>query len=525
MAAHSVPSNSFLLSTTPNSRLLLSKKPRQLTVFAKNAGPFSSFRLKKSSDDEPSSENDGQVQNNNPFSQFDWSKLSEVNVKSLIPVVSNNPSFMTAGRQKDARTVFVAGATGQAGARITQKLLREGFKVRAGVSDLGAAQELARLASDYQIISKEELKRLNAVESTFDDAESIAKAIGNASKVVVTIGSFESGPNKEVTTSDALQVVEAAQLAGVGHLAIIYDDSPIASTNNVLDGISLFFNNLFSRSQPLTVPELLERVIQTDVRYTFIKTTFTEDFSPESSYNVVVAAEGSTAGTNDYKIARSQMATVIAGVFSNTEIAENKVVNVYTSPSAPSKALDELFSVIPEDNRRKEYAEAIVKAKAEEEAIEAAEKARQAAEAKKELEQEMQKLADQEARATGQAEKAMEKADIGGASFDSLLTKAKDIGTGFSWDKIQSQLSNAAKTPNWEGLKVQVATVKGQAKARNLTAQEAVTKKTTTKPKSRASRAKSAPEEEKPKRKEANVKVRNILGGLFKQETIYVDDA
>lgn len=143
---------------------------------------------------------------------------------------------------------------------------------------------------------------MNAVESTFDDAESIAKAIGNASKVVVTIGSFESGPNKEVTTSDALQVVEAAQLAGVGHLAIIYDDSPIASTNNVLDGISLFFNNLFSRSQPLTVPELLERVIQTDVRYTFIKTTFTEDFSPESSYNVVVAAEGSTAGTNDYKV-------------------------------------------------------------------------------------------------------------------------------------------------------------------------------------------------------------------------------
>lgn len=151
MAAHSVPSNSFLLSTTPNSRLLLSNKPRQLTVFAKNAGPFSSFRLKKSSEDEPSSENDGQVQNNNPFSQFDWSKLSKVNVKSLIPVVSNNPSFMTAGRQKDAGTVFVAGATGQAGARITQKLLREGFKVRAGVADLGAAQELARLASDYQV--------------------------------------------------------------------------------------------------------------------------------------------------------------------------------------------------------------------------------------------------------------------------------------------------------------------------------------------------------------------------------------
>lgn len=155
--------------------------------------------------------------------------------------------------------------------------------------------------NNWQIISKEELKRLNAVESIFNDAESIAKAIGNASKVVVTIGSSENGPNKEVTTSDALQVVEAAQLAGVGHLAIIYDTSPVATTNNVLDGISSFFNNLFSRSQPFTVTELLERVIQTDVRYTFLTTTLTEDFSPESSYNLVVAAEGSAA-TNDYKV-------------------------------------------------------------------------------------------------------------------------------------------------------------------------------------------------------------------------------
>lgn len=135
----------------------------------------------------------------------------------------------------------------------------------------------------------------------FDNAESIAKAIGNASKVIVTIGPSENGPNREVLASDALQVVEAAQLAGVEHMAIIYDDSPVTSTNNVLDGISSFFNNLFSRSQPLTITEFLDRVIQTDVRYTFIRSSLTEDFSPESSYNVVVAAEGS-AGTNDYKV-------------------------------------------------------------------------------------------------------------------------------------------------------------------------------------------------------------------------------
>ncbi|KAF8402964.1 hypothetical protein HHK36_011057 [Tetracentron sinense] len=54
-----------------------------------------------------------------------------------------------------------------------------------------------------KIISPQESKRLKAVESTFQEAESIAKAIGNASKVVVTIGPGENGPTTEVTTSDA----------------------------------------------------------------------------------------------------------------------------------------------------------------------------------------------------------------------------------------------------------------------------------------------------------------------------------
>lgn len=153
-----------------------------------------------------------------------------------------------------------------------------------------------------QIISKEESKRLNAVESSFENAESIAKAIGNASKAVVTIGPAENGPTSEVSTSDAVQVVQAAQLAGVDHVAIIYDGNTAnASTYNVLDGISSFFNNLFSRSQPLSIQEFLQKVIETDVSYTFIKTSLTDDFSPESSYNVVVLGEGS-AGANDYKV-------------------------------------------------------------------------------------------------------------------------------------------------------------------------------------------------------------------------------
>lgn len=281
--APTLTSNSFLLSTTPHPRLSF-KNPRFIVS------------AKKSGQNQETTTNSG-----NPFN-FDFGKLPDVT--SLIPASTNTSSGLSFGRQraKDPGTVFVAGATGQAGIRIAQLLLREGYSVRAGVSDLGAAQELARLAVSYKVISNDESKRLNAVASSFQDAESIAKAIGNANKVVVTISKGEDGPATEVTTTDAVQVIEAAQLAGVGHVAIVYDESsPVGSTYNVLDGITSFFNNLFSKSQPLTIAEFLQKIVETDLSYTLIKTRLTDDFSPESSYKIVVSAEGS-ADADAYKV-------------------------------------------------------------------------------------------------------------------------------------------------------------------------------------------------------------------------------
>ncbi|KAL2488952.1 plastid transcriptionally active 16 [Forsythia ovata] len=514
--ALTLTSNSFLLITTPHSRLAL--KSRRLTVFSKKGGSFQPFRQGKTAD--PSEESqEGSLGNSNPF-RFDFGNLPDV--KSLVPAVINPSSGLSLGsqRRKDPGTVFVAGATGLVGIRIAQTLLRDGFSVRAGVSDLGTAQELALLASKYKIISNSESKRLNAVESTYQDAESIAKAIGNASKVVVTIGPAENGPGAGVSTTDALQVIQAAQLANVGHVAIVYDESSIvASTYNVLDGISSFFNNLFSGSQPLTMAEFLQKLIETDVTYTLIKTKLTEDFSPESSYNIVVSAEGS-ADANDYKVAKSRIATLVADVFSNTAVAENKVVKVFTDPSAPSRTIDELFGAIPEDGRRKSYAEALAKARAEEEAIKASERARSAAKAAKKLEEEVKKLEAQEATAANLSDEAQKKAEAAGASVESLLDKAKGISSGISWEKLSSQLKSAVQKSSEES-KVQIATIRGQAKAWSLPSQKAVVKKPSPKPS--LWKQKEVP---KPKAKESESKteVRKVFGGLFKQEIIYVDD-
>lgn len=149
--APTLTSHSPLLPTTPRSRLTL-RNPRH-RIFAKKSGPFPSLGLGKPRDD-PSPEEGGQPDgssNSNPF-RFNFGKIPDVT--SLIPVV-NNPSSpgLSFGnpRRKDPSTVFVAGATGQAGIRIAQTLLREGFSVRAGVPELGSAQELARLAAEYKV--------------------------------------------------------------------------------------------------------------------------------------------------------------------------------------------------------------------------------------------------------------------------------------------------------------------------------------------------------------------------------------
>lgn len=139
-------SSTFLSTTTLHSRLTLSS-PR-LTVPAQRVGPFKPFGLRKWGPEEtPLAE-----ESSNRLNGFSF---NFGNMKSMIPVVGNPPTSLSFGNQnpvgRDSGTVFVAGATGQAGIRITHTLLREGFRVRAGVPELGAAQDLARLAAEYKV--------------------------------------------------------------------------------------------------------------------------------------------------------------------------------------------------------------------------------------------------------------------------------------------------------------------------------------------------------------------------------------
>jgi hypothetical protein len=149
-----------------------------------------------------------------------------------------------------------------------------------------------------QVITREEAKRLNAVEFDFKDVDSVARALGNASKVVVTIGPVEDGPRGQVSVNDALKVLEAAQLANVNHFVAVYESGAGSVADGPLAGISSFFSNLFNRGAggAKNDTDLLDSLVETDLKYTFIRTPSTEgidDYSPSTS-NLVIAAEGAS---------------------------------------------------------------------------------------------------------------------------------------------------------------------------------------------------------------------------------------
>jgi len=106
------------------------------------------------------------------------------------------------------------------------------------------------------------------------------------------------------------------------------------------------------------------------------------------------------------------------------------------------------------------------------------------------------------------------------ASLENLLTRAKGLklSTDFSWDKFSTQLAAAgaagaaARGSDEEEPRAQIATVRGQAKAKKLAPQRAVVKPV-------AQKVKQATMQPAPKKE-----VRPVFGGLFKQETIFVDE-
>lgn len=147
----------------------------------------------------------------------------------------------------------------------------------------------------WQVISRDEAKRLNAVEFDFKNVSSIAKALGNAGKVVVTVGPTEDGPLGKVTRDDALRVLEAATLSNAGHFVLVTEPGTgVSADDGPLAGLAALFGNLFSKGAEISESGLVDKLLETNLPYTFIKAASTDgvdDYCPEGG-NLVVEAEG-----------------------------------------------------------------------------------------------------------------------------------------------------------------------------------------------------------------------------------------
>ncbi|KAG0568134.1 hypothetical protein KC19_7G189000 [Ceratodon purpureus] len=127
---------------------------------------------------------------------------------------------------------------------------------------------------------------------------------------------FAFGPRRQVLVDDALKVLEAAQMANVNHFVAVYESGAVSVADGPLAGAGGAKDETY----------LLDSLVETDLKYTFIRTPSTEgvdDYSSTTS-NLVIAAEGASDASG--KVSKIQVAYVVAAALSNTTVSENKVI-------------------------------------------------------------------------------------------------------------------------------------------------------------------------------------------------------
>lgn len=112
------------------------------------------------------------------------------------------------------RHVLVTGATGQQGGAVVNELLKRGHSVRAITRNTESVSALALSGRGVEVVKAE-----------FSDHRSLVQAMKGVDTIFAMTTPFEAGVDAE--TNQGLALVDAAKVAGVGHL--IY--SSVADAN------------------------------------------------------------------------------------------------------------------------------------------------------------------------------------------------------------------------------------------------------------------------------------------------------
>lgn len=252
------------------------------------------------------------------------------------------------GGRIDPNTVFVAGASGRLGLRVVRELAEAGFKVRAGVRSQEKAEiysdMLAELSETIGPLDKAASNRIQLVYCNLDDPDSITPAIGNASRVVCTVGAAESeftdlSAPRRIDFEGTERLINAAASLNIGQFILVTSLGTgkigfPAGVLNLFGGVLIFKRK---------AEEALER---SGINYLIVRPGGME--RPKDDHKITHNVRLSTRDTLfGGTVSRLQVAELIAVAVASPEFAENKTIEVVAETKAPLREYEALLGEMP----------------------------------------------------------------------------------------------------------------------------------------------------------------------------------
>lgn len=230
------------------------------------------------------------------------------------------------------KKIFVAGSSGRTGKKIVEKLLSEGYRVRAGALDVNKAK--STLPNDPSI----DIVKADVTAG----AEKLVEAIGDAEAVVCATGfrySWDIFAPWKVDNFGTVNLVEACRQIGVRRFILVSSILVNGAAMGQILNPAYIVLNVFG----LTLIAKLQAenyIRKSGIDFTIVRPGGLKDGPPTG--NIVMEPEDTLS---EGSIFREQVAEVVVGALSCPE-ASYKVVEIVARSEAPKLPVHELFAAI-----------------------------------------------------------------------------------------------------------------------------------------------------------------------------------
>lgn len=254
-----------------------------------------------------------------PFS----SKQQRVRVPLLIVSAAQNDSGFTASATRaisrlGKKTIYLAGVSGPLTTRIAKKLLQNNIQVVTGVPEDDPANEALQFALKYELIKKDEAKRLK-IRKVDDFGDPASFGIPSGATVVVVAGDQQAGLKVDDQVISA--VATAASESRAARLVLV---APLGSSGG--GGGGGFFGGLFgggggggssaalkAGSGDLKLSRTEQLIVDTELPFSIVRFSTDADSATEGTSGVMASSAG-TLGRGAQPLSLGQASTFVSQV-------------------------------------------------------------------------------------------------------------------------------------------------------------------------------------------------------------------